>query len=308
MMPLPRRFPWVFGLIAGGVLAAATQAAQPPTLPGLLGWAAAYVATYEQSVAAFVFEEEYLQRVSCVQAPRFGGLQSLGGLPPQSRRLRSEVVVINTGDLGWVGFRDVFEVDGKPVRNREDRLQKLFVHPGDDALLRARAVANESARFNLGSVHRNLNYPTMALMFLREANQGRSRFSRGDSERLEGVATWVVRFQEASRPTLIGSRAKDVAASGQFWIEPDSGRVRRSRLSIQEERATGTFDVDYAPWPDLDILMPVSMKEDISVRGCVFTADPDGRETITGEARYSNVKRFTVDVTSNVAGPHNAPK
>lgn len=302
-MRLAHRFVMVTALLASGAMPGAPRAAQPPTLPALLGAAAAYVATYEEQVAAFVFEEEYLQRVSCVQAPRFGGLQSLGGLPPQSRRLRSEVVVINTGDLGWIGFRDVFEVNGKPVRNREDRLQKLFVQPGADALVRARALADESARFNLGSVHRNLNYPTMALMFLREANQGRSRFTRGDSERVDGVGTWVVRFQEASRPTLIGSRAKDVTASGQFWIEPDSGRIRRSRLSIQEERATGTFDVEYAPWPDLDVLMPASMDEDISVRGCVFTTDPDGRETITGEARYSNVKRFTVDVSANVAGP-----
>ena len=31
----------------------------------------------------------------------------------------------------WIPFRDVFEVDGKPVRNRGDRLTKLFLQPPD---------------------------------------------------------------------------------------------------------------------------------------------------------------------------------
>jgi hypothetical protein len=269
--------------------APAASGLQPSSLPRLLGAAAAYVATYEARVAAFVFEEDYRQRVTCL----FGGIRS------QARRLRSEVVVVNTGDLGWIGFRDVFEVDGQPVRNREDRLQQLFLDAGPDALARARALADESARFNLGGVERNLNYPTMALLFLREAHQGRSRFSRGDSERVDGVLTWAVRFEETRRPTLIGSRLDDVVASGEFWIEPDAGRVRRSRLRVEEERATGTIDVLYAPWPNLDVLMPVSMKENHSVRGCdpgSGTVSARGVETIQGEAQYSNVRQFTVDV------------
>jgi hypothetical protein len=213
------------------------------------------------------------------------------------------VVVVHTGDVGWIGFRDVFEVDGQPVRNREDRLQQLFLDAGPDALARARALADESARFNLGGVQRNLNYPTMALLFLREAHQGRSRFSRGDSERVNGVIAWSLRFQETARPTLIGSGAGDVVASGEFWIEPDTGRVRRSRLRVEEERASGTIDVVYNAWPGLDVLMPVSMEERTTVRGCdpgSGTVSARGVETIQGEAQYSNVRQFTVDVKMEV--------
>jgi hypothetical protein len=265
------------------------------------------VAAYEQRVAAVVFDEEYEQQSSCLQAPRYAGLQS-PAIPPQARRLRSEVVVINTGDLGWVGFRDVVAVDGRAVHSREERLAKLFVEPGADALLRAKAIADESARFNLGGVHRNLNYPTMALIFLREVYQQRSVFERGDPEQVGGTTTWVVRFREVYRPSLIGSRSRDVLTSGQFWIEPETGKVRRSRLRVQEERASGTVDVEYAAWPGLDVLMPVTMREEISVRGCALAGVASGTEAITGTARYLNVKQYTVHINAEPQRPPGEPR
>jgi hypothetical protein len=278
---------------AGLAIEAGPAAIQPPTLPSLLEAAGRYVATYEARMAAFVFEEDYRQQVRC----------QFGSVRPQSRRLRSEVVVVNTADLGWIGFRDVFEVDGQPVRDRQDRLQQLFVAAGADVLARASAIADEGARFNLGGAARNLNYPTMALLFLREGHQPRSRFSRGGSERVDGVLTWSVRFEEARRPALIRSRNDDVVASGEFWIEPETGRVWRSRLRVEEERATGTIDVRYAPRTGFDVLMPVSMEENITVRGCdpgTGVVSAPGTETLSGEARYTNVKQFTVDVTTKV--------
>jgi hypothetical protein len=278
---------------AGVTIDAGLLATQTPTLPGLLEAAGGYVATYEARMAAFVFEEDYRQQVRC----------QFGGVRPQARRLRSEVVVVNTADLGWVGFRDVFEVDGQPVRDRQDRLQQLFVAAGADVLARARAIADEGARFNLGGTARNLNYPTMALLFLREGHQRRSRFSRGGSERVDGVLTWSVRFEETQRPTLIRSQNDDVSASGEFWIEPASGRVWRSRLRVDEARATGTMDVRYGPRTGFDVLMPVSMEEHITVRGCdpgTGVVSAPGTETLSGEARYTNVKQFTVDVTTKV--------
>ena len=119
---------------------------QPPTVPTLLAAAADYVKSYEEKASMFVFEEEYRQQVAGVPEVALGRNRSDTGFGvPKERRLRSEVVVINTGDLGWLGFRDVFEVDGQPVRDRQDRLQKLFVNPNADVMVRARAVAAESA-------------------------------------------------------------------------------------------------------------------------------------------------------------------
>jgi hypothetical protein len=50
-----------------------------------------------------------------------------------------------------VPFRDVFEVDGRPVRDRSDRLMTLFVRPTSATLEQARAIVAEGARYDLGS-------------------------------------------------------------------------------------------------------------------------------------------------------------
>ncbi len=287
-MPRPRRLGLataiaLLTIIPGGD----TAARQPPTLPGLLGSAAAYVAAYEEKASFLLLEESYVQWV-----------QLLGGQPSRDRRLRSELALVNTPHFGWIGFRDVFEVDGQRVGNRQGRLQELFAAPlTEETLGRARALANESARFNLGSVQRTVNYPTMALAFLREANQSRSAFRRNESARVDDVPTWVVEFEETRRPTLIASQPdeagiSDLPASGRFWIEPDSGRVRRSQVTFVQLRSSGSITVEYGPWPGLDLLVPVSMRESFLVHGLHSTGDLRQPQVTRGEARYSNVRQF----------------
>jgi hypothetical protein len=264
-----------------------TPGGQPPTLPHLLGTAAAYVAAYEEKASFLLLEEYYVQWV-----------QILGGQPSRDRRLRSELALVNTPDFGWIGFRDVFEVNGQRVGNRQERLQELFAAPlTEETLGRARALASESARFNLGSVMRTVNYPTMALAFLRDANQPRSAFARADATRVDDVPTWIVEFEETRRPTLIASQldesgTSDLPASGRFWIEPDSGRVRRSQVTFVQLRSTGSITVEYGPWPGLDLLVPVSMRESFLVHGLHSTGDLRQPQVIRGEARYSNVRQF----------------
>jgi hypothetical protein len=275
------------------------SAPQSPELSALLESAATYVAQYEEQVSAIVFQEDYEQRVT--------------RLPNsfQERWLKSEILVLNTADLGWVGFRDVFEVDGKSVSERQNRLQKLFVNSGSDGVVaRARGVTAESARFNLGSVGRDLNYPTMALMILRRAHQGRSTFSIQGREVLNGTPTIILGFREERRPTLLSTRENgtrsDLPASGRFWIEPKSGRVWRSQLTVELEHATGIYDVRYGTWAGLDVLMPTSMEENLSVRSsgqrsAASIGDIRPIEVLRGRARYSGFKRFTVTTEDHVA-------
>ena len=77
----------------------------------------------------------------------------------------SEFAIVKAaGRVGWSGFRDVVEVDGKPVSDRRDRLLSLLTGPaGGEAELRR--IADESARYNVGPVIRNFNVPTTALFF-----------------------------------------------------------------------------------------------------------------------------------------------
>ena len=60
--------------------------------------------------------------------------------PPVSRALISELVMVKLpGEGGWVSFRDVLEVDGRRLNDRERRLVDLLQSPSPDALQQAQA-------------------------------------------------------------------------------------------------------------------------------------------------------------------------
>ena len=92
-----------------------------PTLAAVLAKAAEYVTDYQSRLAGIVAEEHYRQNVT--------GTQRRGGpATRQFRDLRSDLLLVKTGTGGgWLQFRDVFEVDRKPIRDRDQRLFKLFV-------------------------------------------------------------------------------------------------------------------------------------------------------------------------------------
>lgn len=85
----------------------------------------------------------------------------------QQATLVSDFLMIRwPGEAAWFGFRDVAMVDGKPVRDRDERLVKLFTENSRNVFERADLIAAESARHNIGDVFRNINVPTQALDFL----------------------------------------------------------------------------------------------------------------------------------------------
>jgi len=156
--------------VAVGVSAPLPASAQAaPPLAESLRSAGDSLREYERQVPAIVAEERYEQ-------------VARRSVPPTavSRRLRSDVLVITDEAVGWVGFRDVFEVDGRPVRDRDERLAKLFLKPHAETLRQAKRIAEESARFNVNvegiDVLRTVNMPMTALRFIRVQNQHRSTF------------------------------------------------------------------------------------------------------------------------------------
>ena len=129
----------------------------------------AYLVDYETKLTGVVAEEQYKQ---WVEAGRTATGTSTGRVRqrdsavqgPTKRSLVSDFLMIRwPGEAAWFGFRDVLSVDGTPVRNREERLLKLFTQNPKDVLARADLIAAESARYNIGGVERNINVPTHAL-------------------------------------------------------------------------------------------------------------------------------------------------
>jgi len=176
----------------------------------------------------------------------------IGGTSTEARVLVSEFALVRVRDADrtlWLAFRDVVEVDGRAVRDRQERLQRLFRAPPADALAQARAIAFESARYNIGDVMRTVNVPTLALEFLEPAAQKRSRFRKVREELVDGVRAWVVSFEERARPAIIRTaRGKDVKTKGLAWIDPDAGRILRIEIDPQLQRGlTARITTTYAP-------------------------------------------------------------
>jgi hypothetical protein len=282
----------VCAVVISLVAYAAGTAASPqerPAVDDVLARAGEYLSKYEEGFSGIVSREAYRQS------------QFRGSLMVATRALKSDLLVINLGDGLWAGFRDVFDVDGKAVRDHEDRILALFTKPGATTLDQAKRILAEGARFNLGNIERTLNTPTVALGFLRAANQSRSEFKLDSVKTQDGVRVAVLRFLERAEPRMIVSR-DNAPASGRFWIEQDTGRVRQSELLFDSANAQAKITVGYAARPSLDLWVPVSMDEEYILeasRNLSPLARSDmPKETIIGHATYDQFLQAKVDVSA----------
>jgi VWFA-related protein len=261
---------------AGTIPAAATS------LATILERAGQYVSDYEDTFKNLVAEEEYDQRGK--SRGRNAG-----------RLLRSDLVFSSTpGPIPWTCFRDVYEVDGKKVREREARLEKLFLQGTASAIAKAKAIRTESSRYNIGSAVRNVNVPTLALLFLHPRNQGRFRFERKGERWFSGTPGAEVAFTEVVEPSLVNDGHDDLPGEGRFWIDANRGTILRSEAAYRfmPNRALATISVEYRPEPGLNIWVPGEMTEryeDLPGAGW-----PVFGTTTEGTARYSHYRRFSV--------------
>lgn len=278
----------------GLLMAPARIVSAQPDVTALLRSVAAYLTQYEQRISAVVAQEDYVQQY--VATP----LSSpTGQMLRASRTLESDVLVLTDPNAGWVTFRDVYQVDGRPVRDRDQRLAGLFATPAVDARQQARAITDESARFNLNIpgvlVNRSVNVPMAALLFFRGDYQARSKFRIERVETVQGRQAAVVAFEEQAMPRLIRSPT-NVAMQGTATIEIATGQVLRTSLTFNLASpygsTTAVIDVVYTVEPKLQLLLPSRMDER-------YTAIQNGLSSgiLSGRARYSRFRQFAVDVT-----------
>jgi hypothetical protein len=270
-------------------------AAQEPTLRIVLARAGAYVADYRRQLSGIVAEEHYIQEVQYQ-----GGGHVPPGAQPERRELRSDLLLVKpAGSRDWLQLRDVFEVDGHPVRDRSERLTKLLYGSSGFAEGQIASIINESARYNIGSIQRTLNVPLLPLMFLAPGNQDRFKFKRtadrrpattGEEPAPPGnfrVSTevWVLEYRETEPATFIRTPdGKDLSSHGRFWIEPATGRVLMSELINDNREVRATIDVSYQSEPLVGFLVPIEMREQYQGR-------PDGVR-IDGTATYGRFRQL----------------
>jgi VWFA-related protein len=224
--------------------AAATRSAAGPTAPPVpeelvpvLDAAARYVLEYEASFRDLAADETYTQWAAARDTVNKGLALSCPGQLCRVSTRADLVFVRLPGPVPWGSYRDVYEVDGRKVRDRDGRLEALFAKlPSATAEERARALLSEGARYNIGPAIRTVNFPTLALTFLHPASQGRFAWSRGGRRRIGAVEAVEVEFEEVARPTIVDrGREGDLPARGRFWIDPARGTVLRSEVTFRFE-------------------------------------------------------------------------
>ena len=111
----------------------------------------------------------------------------------------------------------------------------LLVEDPATGLARARAIADEGARFNLGRSFRNFNVPTLVLAFLHPALQPRFSFEWKGKTTIEGRSFVELAFRELRPPSVIRGpdSQPDVLAAGRVCIhDGDDGTVGRTELVL----------------------------------------------------------------------------
>jgi hypothetical protein len=288
-------------------------AASVPVLPTysaelteLLRRVGEYVAEYERSFSDLVAEETYAQRVSpwVWKEDARGRREMVRACAVCKRTTRADLVFVRlTGEVPWASYRDVFEVDGRKVREHEQRLVKLLANPSADAQEQTRKLLEASAAYNIGPVKRTVNLPTLPLLFLLPRNRERFEFRLGGRRTIGTTEAIELVFRETSRPTLVkGPLNADLPAQGRFWINALRAAVVRSEVEFAfGAEAEARVTTDYRPEPALAMFVPAEMKEHFAdVPNAKVKTFPT---PFDGVASYERFRRFTVSTEEQVAVP-----
>jgi hypothetical protein len=296
---------WLAAALLGLSHTFAGPAAQPALDARVIDRVSAYVERYQRDLAAITATETYRQEERGVSAGlrrrQTPGRTLEQRLPNErvlrSRHLRSHVLVVPAAGATeiWVAFRDVFDVDGRPVRQREDRLKALFLDVSKRPDLRR--LADESARYNIGRVRRNFNTPLTALGFMHPHMRDRFRIAKADEACLDDRRLWMLRLQERRRPTLVQtSRGDDVPSEARFCVDPETGEVHETVLVVEQGRPAPTLaiiTVTFTPDDRLGLRLPTRMEETYG--------RPEQIGPYTwGLATYDDFHRFSVETFEEV--------
>jgi hypothetical protein len=284
-----------------GVLTASVsaQARSQAPFPAIVERASAYVATFAEAAKALVGDEHYVQEVKArngnastvVPNPAFG-------ITVEKRILDSEVALVHIVDQQlWLMGRDVVSVDNRPL-DPQRRQPLSAYHPATmpEAIAHFQQLATASARFNIGTVRRNLNVPTLALWFLTPGVRDRFVFKQAGQDRVDGHACIVMSYRERAAPYLLEANDFDVPVSGRFWIDRETGTVVKTEMVLYDSERIRNGDngavraqvtVRYAYAPEVEAWAPIEMQELYSYPNLMNAG------AILGSARYSHYKKFT---------------
>jgi VWFA-related protein len=184
-----------------------------------------------------------------------------------------------------IAYRDVSQLDGKPIDGRDQRLVDLFVNPTDRLREQARRIMQDGEAY----VPTAFN-PIFVLGFLQSDYQPRFQFTVSEAGPDWPHEVKAVTFVEVGRPTLLREVPFgdiDVPTRGTAWIEETTGRILQTELEVGRGRSAPTMVTKFGVDDRLQVTVPVEMR----------TRNPEGVAT------YTNFRRFGVETRTTVPLP-----
>jgi hypothetical protein len=248
-----------------------------------------YFDTYRLALGEVVAEERMVQHTGGRTLDDPNAIRTI----EVTREIVSDVAFAELpGDVGWMGFRETKKVNGRAVARTGPSLIEALTSGGATAREQARALLQASATHNLGEP-RTINLPNLPLELLQPRHRHRFRIVSQGADRVGGVQTVVILFEETHTPTVIQRpRGGDIFTVVRAWVEPTAGRLWRAHVRLVDARAKAggiraapaTIEVRFAQQATLGLLVPDLMVEAFYAQG-----SGPGR----GEAHYTNYRRFT---------------
>lgn len=260
---------WIVAIVAALSMAfgrpQASQRAADPTVPQLLAAAGRYVAGYESSFGAMVAQERYQQSTNGPANSRYGVTR---------RETTGDMLLFNSatgsGGAGWMALHDIQTMDTKPFPSEPGRLAALAANPARETLADAMRISAMTETYAIGNWPHTPPIPTGALIYLRAARQPFGVFEFDSMKTVGDVRVAVLKFSE--RPHARMTDADDFTTTGRFWIEPETGRVVQTELSLSSVTYTSKIEVQYASAPGMELWMPVGMFDQYNVTQLVQTS------------------------------------
>jgi hypothetical protein len=265
---------------------------QGRALDDMLDRATRYVLAYEQSFSLLVAHEVYTQEIRRPSNPGTnlsrnnpgGGM--LAGGPTKVQELRSDFLLVQLGEgAGWLQVRDPFEVNATKLRDRDEYLIGLFVSGHPARFEEADRVVEEAKKFNIGTVERSVNHPTLAMMFLHPRVRERFHFDDQGVDAVNLRSLVKLGYRETARPTLIKTtRGRDIGLTGTLWVDSATGTVVKTDLIVADPDVRAQVTVTFRNDEKLKIWVPSLMEE--------YYKATQSLDEVFATANYTNVRKY----------------
>ena len=258
--------------IAVTPLALGAQSASPTAL--LRERVAAYVQRFVDDLTNVVAEERYVQEFRRAT---------------DRRRLRSDFLLVKYPgeERRYQTFRDVLEVDGRPVHDQQARITQLFLEPFASAVKRAGEIQVESVRQSLR--RGRLVDPLQAISCLQAFYQPQFEFSVASAARSAGADVIELHFVQ-----ITPAGFSQIPLRGKALLVEQTGRVLKTELNAGSGSNVRVITTEFGFNAALRIDVPLRLRDQMPVSGV---------DEFIGTAEYTNFRRFQVRAEQEIDLP-----